>query len=239
MARWDRGLSRLAAVLALAVAIPAHAGEPAPDWAMLGAYRDADRQLLAAGVDRARVVFMGDSITEFWDKPHTGLFANPHYINRGISGQTTPQMLVRFRQDVLALHPRMVVIMAGTNDIAGNTGPASNDEIEGNIASMAELARAHGAGVLLLSLVPVARYPWAPDADPASRVSQINAWLKDYAAAQGFAFADIFTPMATPDKALRPELGDDGVHPNAKGYAVIEGVLAPLLTGSLPKALAR
>lgn len=241
MAVWSRrAIGVIAALLWGAGGGIAHAGEPTRDWANLGAYREADRLLIANGEDVARVVFMGDSITEFWDKPRTGFFANPHFVNRGISGQTSAQMLVRFRQDVLALHPRLVVILAGTNDVAGNTGPATNEDIEGYIASMVELARANGVAVVLVSLVPTARYPWAPDADPIARIGQINGWLREYAQSSKIPFADVFTPMATPEKALRPDLGDDGVHPNAQGYAIIEGVLSPLLKGrATPEAPSR
>lgn len=221
--------------LLAALVVPAAAAAQAPqDWANLAAYRESSAAL-AAVPDPRRVVFMGDSITEFWDRPRAGFFADPHRINRGISGQTTPQMLLRFRQDVIALHPRAVVILAGTNDIAGNTGPATDAEIEGNIASMAELAHANHIKVVLATLVPTVRYGWAPDLSPAPRIAALNAWLRTYAAQHHLPLADYHTPMATPEGALKPELGDDGVHPNAAGYAVMAGVLAPLLTRVAPR----
>lgn len=224
--------ARAACALALCVALTGKvlADEPnKADWANLAAYRPANREVVATGMDSRRVVFMGDSITEFWDKDRVGFFSGPHYFNRGISGQTTPQMLVRFRQDVIALRPRAVVILAGTNDIAGNTGPASDEEVEGNIASMVELARAHRIRVVLATLVPAGHYPWAPQADPAIRIWRINAWIRRFARERHIELADFYTPMATPDGALRADLGDDGVHPNAAGYAVMEAVLRPLL----------
>lgn len=225
-------LAKAACALALCMALTdkALADEPIKgDWANLAAYRLANHEVAATGMDSRRVVFIGDSITEFWDKGRAGFFSGPHYVNRGISGQTTPQMLVRFRQDVIALRPRAVVILAGTNDIAGNTGPSSDEEIEGNIASMVELARAHRIRVVLATLVPAGRYPWAPQADPANRIWRINAWIRGFAQERHIALADFYTPMATPDGALRADLGDDGVHPNAAGYAVMEAVLRPLL----------
>ena len=220
-------LARTALAAALLLPASVHAQGP-QDWPNLAAYRESSAAL-AAQPDPLRIVFMGDSITEGWDRQHQGFFADPHRVNRGISGQTTPQMLLRFRQDVIALHPRAVVILAGTNDIAGNTGPATDAEIEGNIASMAELARANHIEVVLATLVPTVHYPWAPDLQPAPRIAAINAWLHSYAAASHVALADYHTPMATPDGALPPELGGDGVHPNGSGYAIMRSVIEPLL----------
>ncbi|MBU6269417.1 MAG: SGNH/GDSL hydrolase family protein [Sphingomonadales bacterium] len=217
----------LALLAALLLPAPAHAQAP-QDWPNLAAYRESSAAL-AAQPDSKRVVFMGDSITEFWDKPKQGFFADPHRVNRGISGQTTPQMLLRFRQDVLALHPRTVVILAGTNDVAGNTGPASDAQIEGNITSMVELARANHIRVILATLVPAAKYWWAPDLKPAPRIAALNAWLRAYATQNHLPLADYYPVMATPEGALKPELGDDGVHPNAAGYTVMQAVIAPLL----------
>ncbi|MEQ7873802.1 SGNH/GDSL hydrolase family protein [Sphingomonas sp. ASV193] len=217
------------AALIAALLVPASAqAQAAPDWGNLAKYRDSDRAL-AATADPRRIVFMGDSITEGWDHDKRGFFADPHHVNRGISGQTTPQMLVRFRQDVIALKPRAVVILAGTNDIAGNTGPASNEEIEGNIASMAELARANGIRVVLATLVPAARYPWAPAADPATRISQVNDWIRAYARRRGIATVDFYRALATPERGLPADLASDGVHPNAKGYAIMERTIATVL----------
>jgi len=207
------------------------------DWPNLAAYRQANAALAAlpdttpdtAPMPKGRVVFMGDSITEFWSRAAPAFFANPARIDRGISGQTTGQMLLRFRQDVIALHPRAVVILAGTNDIAGNNGPASDAEIEANLLSMIELARYNHIRVVLVTLVPTVRYPWADQLRPAPRIAAINEWIRAEATRDHLILADIHPAMATPEGALRPELGDDGVHPNAAGYAIMASVIEPLL----------
>lgn len=218
----------LAAMLILPVT-PVFGRDAPVDWANLSAYREADQQLLAGPRDRRRVVFIGDSITESWDRDRATLFTNPSLINRGISGQTSGQMLLRFRQDVIALRPRVVVILAGTNDIAGNNGPASDEEIEGNIASMVELAKANRIRVILATLVPAAEYGWAPAVRPAPRIAAINAWIRAFAKDKRILLCDFYPAMATPDGALRSDLGDDGVHPNAAGYRVMEATLRPIL----------
>lgn len=210
----------------------AHAADP-QDWAGLHHFQ-ADNAALGHGErQRQRVVFMGDSITEGWSNSRASVFTRPERINRGISGQTTPQMLLRFRQDVIALNPRAVVILAGTNDIAGNTGPATLEEIEGNIASMAELARAHGVRVVLCAVLPAKRYPWAPELQPAQRIVQLNAWIKAYAARQGLGFVDFHGPLADAEQGLGSEHSGDGVHPNDAGYAVMQRLLEPALARAL------
>jgi lysophospholipase L1-like esterase len=213
-------ISTLTCLTTSAVAVTANAASynAANDWAFLDAYRAQNASLLSS---QQRVVFMGDSITEFWDKDHRGMFANPDYVNRGISGQTTPQMLLRFRQDVIDLNPKAVVILAGTNDIAGNTGPSTPKMIEANIASMAELAQAHRIKVALCLVLPVARYPWAPDLKPVPEVAAVNAWIRKYGAAHHLAVIDLFTPMATAEGGLRSDYSGDGVHPNLAGYEVM------------------
>lgn len=227
-------VSPLAAVLAMALAtsaLPSQAEPSAQDWPNLAHYR-ASNALLAAQPDSARrVVFMGDSITQGW--PLEAL--RPGFVNRGISGQTTPQMLLRLRADVLALKPRVVVILAGTNDLAGNTGPASPLMIEDNIASMAELAQAHHVRVVLGALLPAAAYPWAPGIRPANDILQINHWLRGYAQRQGHVFVDFHTPLADAANGLRKDYSGDGVHPNAAGYAVMTRLLLDGL-GPLPEA---
>lgn len=218
-------------VAALGAVAPwmAMAAPDSADFPALATFRAADQALRAAPADPRRVVFMGDSITEFWDRPHKELFAKPAYVNRGISGQTTQQMLLRFRQDVIELKPAAVVILAGTNDVAGNTGPASVEEICGNLASMAELARAHGVKVVLATLVPAAAYPWAKEVQPIGKIGAINAWIRDYAAQNGLTLVDYFAAMNDGHGGLRPELSGDGVHPNAAGYAIMQRALsAPL-----------
>jgi lysophospholipase L1-like esterase len=191
------------------------------DWANLAKYRDANAALQPPAPEEDRVVFMGNSITESWAPYFSAMFPGKPYIDRGISGQTTPQMLVRFRQDVIALHPRAVVILGGTNDIAGNTGPATLEMIEGNLASMAELARANGIAVVLCSVMPVRDYPWKPGLEPAQKIIALNAWIRDYAAKHGAIYADYHTPMADPDGGMRRELSPDGVHPNEAGYRIM------------------
>lgn len=205
------------------------------DWPNLCKYRADNARLAAGSAAGRRVVFMGDSITEGWGVADAAFFTGG-VVNRGISGQTTPQMLVRFEADVVALQPAVVHILAGTNDIAGNTGPTSVDAIRNNIAAMATLAKASGAKVILASVPPAAKLFWNPALPPAPpRIAELNAWLKAYAAREGFIYADYHTPLSTPDGAMKPELTLDGVHPNAKGYDVIE----PLARDAIRRALAK
>jgi lysophospholipase L1-like esterase len=178
-----------------------------------------------------RVVFFGDSITDFWKLDE--FFPGKPYINRGISGETTSQMLVRFRQDVIDLAPKAVVILAGTNDIAGNTGPISLEGIEGNLASMAELAQAHGVRVILASVLPAVDYPWRPGLKPAGKIDRLNQWLKSYAAAHGLVYLDYFSAMQDDQHGLPLKLSADGVHPNHDGYAVMQ----PLAEQAIAQAL--
>ncbi len=204
------------------------------DWPELQHYRDANAQLPAAVPGQPRVVFFGDSITEGWGREGSaGFFPGKGWLNRGISGQTTAQMLVRFPQDVLALKPQVVVILAGTNDIAGNTGPSTQAMIEDNLHAMVDLARAHGIAVVLASVLPVSDYPWLPGTAPAPKVRALNTALKRYADAQQLVYLDYYTPMANAAGGLDPQLADDGVHPTAKGYAV----MAPLAEAAVTRAL--
>ncbi len=174
----------------------------------------------AAITQPVRVVFMGDSITDNWIGADPTLFTNG-IVDRGISGQTTPQMLVRFRRDVIDLHPQVVHIMAGTNDIAGNTGAATIETVQGNIASMAELAHAHGIKVILASIPPAAAFPWSPDKRPVPQIAAMNAWLRGYAKANGFTYVDYHAALTTPEGGMKPGLASDGVHPTPAGYAVM------------------
>jgi lysophospholipase L1-like esterase len=212
------------------------------DWASLGRYREANRSTAAPAPGEARVVFMGDSITDFWVQPRFGgFFPDKPYIGRGISGQTTPQMLVRFRPDVLALAPKVVIILAGTNDISSNTGPMTDEMIEGNLASMAELARAHGIRVVFSSILPTSQYHVRPgDTNPPqttrrpmSRIRALNVWMKDYAAKNGHVYLDYFSAMTDTAGLLRAELSEDDLHPNAAGYAI----MAPLAESAIRAAL--
>jgi lysophospholipase L1-like esterase len=208
------------------------------DWASLNRYRDANRALPAPAAGEARVVFMGDSITDVWPQPRFGtFFQGKPYVGRGISGQTTPQMLIRFRPDVIDLKPKVVVILAGTNDIAGNTGVMTNEEIQGNIQSMAELAKANNIKVVLSSIMPTAAYhaTGVPQtvARPMSRIRAINEWMKSYAAANGHVYLDYFTAMLDSAGLMKAELTTDDLHPNTAGYAV----MAPLAEAAIQRAL--
>lgn len=183
----------------------------------------ADNDALIRSGSPVDIVFMGDSITEGWPKGDPTLLSQGR-IDRGISGQTTPQMLVRFRQDVIALHPRIVHIMAGTNDIAGNTGPMTVADSFRNIRAMAEIARSNGIKVVIASVLPASHFPWRPEKRPAMAIAELNLKLRDYAKARGFVYADYYSAMAGPDGGLPPELADDGVHPTARGYAVMRPI---------------
>jgi lysophospholipase L1-like esterase len=202
--------------LCLSHALAADAKEEV-DWPNLAAYRAANATTGLPSKGEMRVVFMGDSITEFWTKSYW----NQSHINRGISGQTTPQMLLRFRPDVIALKPRVVVILAGTNDVAGNTGPATNEMIVDNIASMAELARAHHIKVVLASVLPAAGFYWNADARPAPQIADLNQKIKAYARAQKMTYLDYYSAMVDERPGLKKEYSEDGVHPNEAGYKVM------------------
>ena len=211
------------------------------DWPAVARYREDNAKIaLPTGVEK-RVVFMGDSITDLWDNPANGtFFPGKPYIDRGISGQTTPQMLIRFRPDVIALRPQVVVILAGTNDIAGNTGPMTLQAIEDNLTSMAELARAHDIRVVLSSVLPVSDYE-KPDGQPRIQTTQrppeqikaLNDWMKKYALANKLTYLDYYSAMIDDKGFLKEELSIDGVHPNAQGYAV----MAPLAERAIEAAL--
>jgi lysophospholipase L1-like esterase len=203
------------------------------DWANLARFSD-DNDLLKTPVNgEKRVVFMGDSITEGWSELAPDFFAGKAYINRGISGQTTPQMLVRFREDVIRLAPAVVVILAGTNDIAENTGPTTLDVIAGNIASMAELARASGIRVVICSVLPAFDYPWRPGLHPDKKIPALNAMLKEYAAREGFVYLDYFSAMTDGKNGLQQRLTSDGVHPTAAGF----NVMGPMAESAIETAL--
>jgi lysophospholipase L1-like esterase len=208
------------------------AADPSADWPNFARYREANAQLATLPADSERVVFMGDSITDAWTKGGT-LFNDPHLINRGIGGQTTPQMLVRFRADVIQLRPRVVVILAGTNDVAGNSGPSTPEMTEDNLASMVDLAQANGIRVVLSSILPAYDYPWRPGREPAEKIVALNRWIKTYAEAHHCVYLDYFSPMVDKRDGLRAEYSEDGVHPNAAGYAVME----PLARQAIERAL--
>lgn len=204
------------------------------DWANLGRYAADNAKVAAPAAGEERVVFMGDSITDAWGRRYGKFFEGKGYINRGISGQTTPQMLIRFRPDVLAHKPKAVVFLAGTNDIAGNTGPMTLEQIQGNLQSMAELAKANGIRVVLGSVLPVCDYIRVQtERRPMEKIKALNEWLKKYAAESGAVYLDYYSAMLDEAGFLKKELTYDGLHPNEAGYAVME----PLAARAIAEAL--
>ena len=204
------------------------------DFPNLARFKEANTTLGPAAAGEKRVVFMGDSITEGWhfEKPD-GVFAAKPYVNRGISGQTTPQMVLRFHQDVINLQPKVVVILAGTNDIAGNTGPMTPQDTENNIAAMAEMATQNHIAVVLCSILPAFDYPWQPGLTPAPKIDALNAWMKDYAAQHKYAYVDYHAAMKDARDGLPTNLSRDGVHPLPAGY----DIMAPLVEAGIAKAM--
>jgi lysophospholipase L1-like esterase len=214
------------------------------DWPNLARYAEANAAAAAPAKSELRVVFMGDSITDAWVRPeYGGFFPGKPYIDRGISGQTTPQMLIRFRPDVIALQPKVVVILAGTNDIAGNTGPMTLGQIEENLASMAELARANKIHVVLASVLPVSNYGHDRQGNPLDmrvnrppeKILELNAWIKKYAAENGHTYLNYFSAMVDQQGLLQRDLSEDGLHPNAKGYALMSPLAEQAIRTALKK----
>jgi len=205
----------------------------AQDWPNLKRYQDENAKLSAPAAGENRVVFMGNSITEGWKNSSPEFFSSNPYICRGISGQTTPQMLIRFHQDVVALKPKVVVMLCGINDIAGNTGPSTLEMIEDNIAAMSEIARANKIKVVLSSVLPAFAFPWKPDMQPADKVIALNKWIKAYADANKFVYVDYFNAMKDERNGLPKNLAEDGIHPTKAGYAIME----PLVKEAIGKAL--
>ena len=189
------------------------------DWAGLCRYRAANASALGGAV-HPRIVFMGDSITENWTLGDPGFFEHG-IVGRGISGQTTAQMLVRFQSDVVALHPQMVHILGGTNDVAGNTGPTSAQDFKNNIMSMVQIARSNRIEVVLGAIPPSAAFNWRPQVDPKPWIKQLNGWLRDYARQSGIGFIDYYAPLVGPSGEFRTDLSNDGVHPNRSGYRLM------------------
>jgi lysophospholipase L1-like esterase len=214
------------------------------DWPALGRYQDANTKIAAPAKQEQRVVFMGDSITDSWDDPkYGGFFPGKSYLDRGISGQTTPQMLIRFRADVIALKPKAVVILAGTNDIAGNTGPMSLEATEDNLISMAELARANKIRVVLSSVLPISDYGKTKEGQRIIRsvqrrpeqIKALNDWMRKYAAQSNATYLDYYSAMVDDKGFLKEELSEDGLHPNQKGY----DLMAPLAEHAISLAQKR
>jgi lysophospholipase L1-like esterase len=205
------------------------------DWPQLNRYKEANAKVPAPERGESRVVFMGDSITDIWKLDE--YFPGKSYINRGISGQTTPQLLIRFRPDVLALKPRVVLILAGTNDIAGNTGPMTLEMIENNYASMADLAKANGIKVIFASVLPIHDYGKTKMSErrPPEQILKLNEWLKGYCKAKGHIYLDYFGKMVDDKGMLKAELANDGLHPNAEGYKI----MAPLAETAIRQALSK
>lgn len=203
------------------------------DWANLNRFRNENAQLGLPLPNENRVVFMGNSITEGWSKFNPDFFVGKSYINRGISGQTTPQMLVRFRADVINLNPKIVVILAGTNDIAGNTGFSTLEMIMENIISMTELAKANNVKVILCSVLPAFDYPWKTGLNPSEKIAKLNEMIKQFAETNGIIYLDYYSSMVDERKGLKSEFSYDGVHPNETGYKI----MAPLAEEAIKNAL--
>jgi lysophospholipase L1-like esterase len=210
------------------------------DYGRLSRYAAANVALAAPVSGETRVVFFGDSITDNWSKAgYGGFFPGKPYVNRGIGGQTTPQMLIRLRPDVLSHHPKVMVLLAGTNDIAGNTGPMSDEDVEQNIAAIAELCAANGVKVVLAGILPISDYHQKPDQvpqeirRPMARIAAINAWITQYAAAHGHVFLDYAPGVSDARGMLKAEFSEDDLHPNALGYAQ----MAPLAEAAIAKAM--
>lgn len=203
------------------------------DWPNLRRYRNENVQLKPV---KNRVIFYGNSITDAWINVSPDFFkTNPSYLDRGIGGQTTPQMLIRFRQDVIDLHPKVVIILAGINDIAGNTGPSTLDMIENNLASMAQLAKSNNIKVILCSVLPAYTIPWRAGIDPIQKIIDLNKWIKDFTHKNNFIYLDYYSVMADERKGLPAKYSKDGVHPTAEGYAVMEPLAVKAISQALKK----
>jgi lysophospholipase L1-like esterase len=207
----------------------------AQDWANIKKYEEANSKVKTPSADEKRVVFMGNSITDFWINIDSSFFAGKPYFDRGISGQTTGQMLVRFREDVINLKPAVVVILAGINDIAENNGPSKLEDVFGNIVSMAELAKASHIKVVLSSVLPAFAFPWRPTINPVPKVRALNEMIKAYADKNNIVYLDYFTAMADSRSGLPANLSKDGVHPNLKGYKVMEPLAEKAIAAVLKK----
>ena len=200
------------------------------DWGYLNKYKTENEQILAPLSGEKRIVFFGDSITEGWKTINPDFFIGKSYINRGINGQTTSQMLLRFRPDVIELKPKIVVILAGGNDIAGNTGPITPETILGNLISMCELAKANNIEVVLCSILPANDFPWKRGMEPADKIEALNAMILKYAKANDIVFVDYYSAMVDEQKGLKAIYSEDGVHPNKEGYLVMESIVEKIIS---------
>jgi lysophospholipase L1-like esterase len=217
-----------------AARIKAHQEQMLKDWPNLTRFRSANATISTP----VEVVFMGDSITELWGRQPEQFFPGKPYVNRGIGGQTTPQMVLRFQQDVVDMKPRVVVINGGTNDIAGNTGPSTLKMIEDNLKSMTEIAQANGIRVVLASVTPAYDYPWRKGLEPAEKVVELNDWMKDFCLKAGCVYADYFTPMADEKHGMKEGLSVDGIHPTPAGYRIMSPIADKAIQDALQKNLA-
>ena len=195
-----------------------------PDWAYLNKYKDENAQIIAFPFEEKRIVFFGDSIIAGWKLLGSEFFANKKNINRGINGQTTSQMLLRFRPDVIELKPKMVIILAGTNDIAGNTGPTTLETILGNLISMCELAKANSIKPVLCSVLPAFDYPWRKAMQPAEKIETLNTMILQHAITNDIEYVDYYSEMADEQKGLKSIYTEDGVHPNKDGYLIMKSI---------------
>ena len=207
----------------------------AQDWANLSKYKNQNTEVKDPASGEKRVIYMGDSITDFWINYDSVFFASNAFLDRGISGQTTGQMLLRFRQDVISLKPKIVVILAGINDIAENNGPAKLEDIFGNIVSMVQLAKASHIKVVLSSLLPASSLSWRPQINPVQKVRELNSMIKDYADKNDIIYLDYFNAMVDDKNGLKKELGKDDVHPNLAGYKVMELLAKKAIVKALGK----
>lgn len=207
----------------------------AQDWPNLNKYQNENTKLAPREPGKKRILFIGDSITEMWSTTNPSFFSGKPYINRGIGGQTTPQILVRFRADAIALQPAVIVLLAGINDIAGNTGPSTIEMIRDNIFSMAELAKANNIKIILCSVLPAYDFPWKPNQNPAEKVMALNKMIKEYADAHNIIYLDYYSALVDDRKGLKPIHSGDGVHPNKLGYEIME----PLAEKAIAKALSK
>lgn len=205
------------------------------DWANLSKYRKSNKEIIE-NKNFPKVVFMGNSITEGWVNMHPDFFSDNDFLGRGIGGQTTPQMLIRFTPDVIDLKPEIVVILAGTNDIAGNTGFSSVKMITDNIKAMAKLAEQHNIKIVLSSILPVYDYPWRPGLEPVSKIQEVNEWMEKYARENGHTYLDYFSHLSNSKKGMKMEFAEDGVHPTEAGYNVMEPLVLEKINNILKKA---
>ncbi|MEX8547872.1 MAG: SGNH/GDSL hydrolase family protein [Mucilaginibacter sp.] len=220
---------------ALIVLFFAISATKAQDWANIKKYQEANSKVPPPASGENRVVYMGDSITDFWIGNDSTFFAGKPYFDRGISGQTTGQMLVRFREDVINLKPKVVVILAGINDIAENNGPSKLEDVFGNLVSMAELAKANNIKVVLSSITPAFAFPWRKSIDPVPKVAALNEMIKNYSDKNNIVYLDYFTAMADARRGLPANLSKDGVHPNLAGYKMMEPLAEKAIEAALKK----